>query len=416
MIVKLHSGLRKVAFIAICLAALTAYVNAVLRHYVAFRSATRLDVRSLERAIEFEPGNADARWRLGRYSLYLSQNSTAAVAILETAVALNPHLAQYWLDLASAYEVAGDAQRQREALEKALQAEPTTPEVTWNVANYYLVENDATRALPLLRTVIENDATRLNAALQLCWHATRDVHKILDEALPQNSTAYLAFLDLLIKRDEASQAAEVWSRLVSLKESFAVAGVFPYIDYLLQKRSIDSATQVWVASVHRNGELTSYIDDTNLVFNGDLEKEFLNGGFDWRYELRDAVQLSIDTRDFDKGNQSLRFDFRGPAIADTGFFQYVPVRPNTAYCFSAYTKAQDIESASGPRIMILDAYTGSQYVSTDDSLGTTGWRQQSAEFRTTQDSSLLMIKVARVPGDVLIKGTFWIDNITLIQR
>ena len=106
-----------------------------------------------------------------------------------------------------------------------------------------------------------------------------------------------------------------------------------------------------------------------MIVDGDLEKNFLNGGFDWRYELLDAVQLSVDTSEFHAGNQSLRITFKGPAVPDAGFFQYVPAHPNTEYRFSAYTKAQDIDSASGPRIAVVDAYSGGPYVTTDDSLG-----------------------------------------------
>jgi len=95
-----------------------------------------------------------------------------------------------------------------------------------------------------------------------------------------------------------------------------------------------------------------------LIVDGDLEKNFLNGGFDWRYELRDSVQLSVDTSEFHGGNQSLRITFKGPAVPDAGFFQYVPAHPNTEYRFSAYTKAQDIDSASGPRIAVVNAYSG----------------------------------------------------------
>src|SRR5437588_11446962 len=66
-----------------------------------------------------------------------------------------------------------------------------------------------------------------------------------------------------------------------------------------------------------------------------------------------SVQLSVDTSDFHGGNQSLRITFKGPAVPDAGFFQYVPAHPNTEYPFSAYTKAQDIDSASGPALQPL---------------------------------------------------------------
>src|ERR1700746_1888828 len=142
MHVNLNSGLRKLIFASVCLAVVAAYMAAIARHYVAFRLGTRTDMQSLERVAELEPGNAEPRWKLGRYLLYLAQKPTAAIVNLEAAVALNPHVAQYWLDLASGYKVAGDVQQQRQALQKALQAEPTAPDVAWQVANFSLLEND----------------------------------------------------------------------------------------------------------------------------------------------------------------------------------------------------------------------------------------------------------------------------------
>src|SRR4029077_20850990 len=88
---------------------------------------------------------------------------------------------------------------------------------------------------------------------------------------------------------------------------------------------------------------------------------------------------------------------------DTGISEYVAVDPNTVYRFSAYTKAQDITSASGPRITLQDAYSGESYVLTEDSLGTTGWRQQSADFKTGPQTNMLAVKIVRVPGNALIK-------------
>jgi Tfp pilus assembly protein PilF len=416
MNVNLNSGPRKLIFTAVCLIAVLAYVGAVVKHYRAVRLGTLTDPSSLERAVQLEPANAEPRWKLGRYSLYLVQNPAAAIANFESAIALNPHVAQYWLDLASGYQVAGDVQQQREALQKALQAEPTAPEVAWQVANFYLVQNDVTRALPLFRTVIANDPTKVSAALELCWQATENVDAILQQVLPVQSSAYFALLDLLIKRDEASRAAAVWTRFASRGQNFPVADAFPYFDYLLKKHATDSAVQMWQALANRNSELRGYIEPGNLIVDGGFDRNFLNGGFDWRYELRHAVQLSLDSSEFHGGNQSLRISFRGPAVPDAGFFQYVPVHPNTEYRFSAYTKAQDIDSASGPRIVIQDAYTGTPYVATDDSLGTTGWRQQLADFKTRAETSMLMVKVARIPGDPLIKGTFWIDDVSLVQR
>ena len=168
------------------------------------------------------------------------------------------------------YQVAGDVQQQRQALQKALQAEPTAPDVAWQVANFYLVENDPIRALPLFRTVIEKDPTKVEDAVQLCWQATNNIDAILDQAVPAESSAYFTLMDLLIKNDEASPAAAVWTRLASLKQTFPAADAFPYFDYLLKRHATDSSVQVWQALVKRSGELANYGEPGNLIVDGDL--------------------------------------------------------------------------------------------------------------------------------------------------
>jgi hypothetical protein len=109
----------------------------------------------------------------------------------------------------------------------------------------------------------------------------------------------------------------------------------------------------------------------------------------------------------------LRLKFTGPALSDTGIFQYVSVRPNTTYRFSAFVKSEDIVSASGPRLVIQDSYCNQALGSTDDLLGTTGWRQEVVDFVTGPEARLITVRVMRVPGNPLIKGTFWLDDVQL---
>jgi len=416
MQVKLNSKRRKLLFALLCLAAAGLYLTVVARHYAAARLSARLDATSLARAARLEAWNAEPRWELGRYSLFVAQDPTAAVSNLEAAVALNPHAARYWLDLAAAYQVAGNIPRQRFALDQGLQAEPTAPDVAWEAANFYLVQNDMARALSLFRVVMANDPEQLNAALSLCWRATRDVNRLLADAVPAKPAPYFALLNLLISQRQTKAAEVVWNGLASLGQQFPASNAFPFMDYLIERHKASAAVKAWQLLLARNHDMQGYVQPGNLIVDGSLEKEFLNGGFDWRYSDTGAVQFSIDNSEFHGGNQSLRMAFSGPGGSDPGIFQYVPVRPNTNYHFNAYTKAEDIESASGPRLAVLDAYSGKEYVLTDDSLGTTGWREQSADFQTGPESSLVIVKVTRVPGDPLIKGKFWIDDVSLVQR
>lgn len=412
---KLNSN-RRLLFVCACLAAVGLYIGAIARHYQASRLVSRLDPKSLTQGATLEPWNAEPRWELGRYSLFVAQNSADAVSNLQAAVELNPHVARYWLDLAAAYQVAGDAFRQRLALEQALQAEPTAPDVAWEAANFYLVQHDMKRALSLFRVVMANDPEQMGAALRLCWRATRDVNTMLAEAVPPEPAPYFAFLGLLTGQGQTLPAEAVWQRLAGVKQPFPAVHAFPFFDYLMEKHQTAAAVQVWQQLLKRSRNLQGYVQPGNLVVDGGMERDFLNGGLDWRYSITDSVELSVDSTEFHGGNQSVRMIFKGPGIGDPGLFEYVAVQPNTDYRFRAYTKAEDIESASGPRIAILDAYTGRSYVLTDDSLGTTGWREQSTGLRTGPETSLLLVKVTRVPADPLIKGKFWLDDVSLAPR
>ena len=103
----------------------------------------------------------------------------------------------------------------------------------------------------------------------------------------------------------------------------------------------------------------------------------------------------------------------GPAFSDSGFPQYVPVEPNVRYHLSSFVKSEDIVSASGPRIVVQDYYNSQVLASTEDLLSTSGWRELVADFAAGPETRLIAIKVMRVPGNPLIKGTFWLDDVKL---
>ena len=42
-----------------------------------------------------------------------------------------------------------------------------------------------------------------------------------------------------------------------------------------------------------------------------------------------------------------------------------------------------------------------------------GWRQQAVDFATGRETRLIAVRVMRVAGNPLIKGTFWLDDVQL---
>ena len=387
-----------------------------MRAFLAAHFASSLEASRLEKSIWLEPANADYYDLLGRNLSLSGPSLDPAIQNFQTAVRLNPYEARYWLDLAGAYQIAGQTQEQGESVEQAALADPTSPHVAWEAANFFVVQGDADRALHYFRVVLANDPEEVNSALLLCWRATGDVEKIVSQALPPIPDVYLSFLRLLITQQEATGAETVWNSLVGLKRPFSGRLALPYFRLLITKQQPAAAVAAWEQLSHIDPSIKTYLPNhQNLVVNGGFEQNMLNGGFDWWYTTYPQAALAIDTTEFRSGSRSLSVTFDGHSVPGAPILQYVPVKPNTTYEFSAEARSEDIDTASGPRFALVDAYTNQSYVLTDDTLGTTPWRPQHARFRTGPNTDLILLEIVRDPAQPLIRGKFWIDDVTLME-
>jgi len=415
--IELRSPLRKFSFAGVCLVLVGLYLYLALRAYLASHLAASPTLSNLDKATRLEPSNAEYRELLGRNLALLGANLDDAIASYRTAVHLNPYAARYWLDLAGAYQVAGRTSEQEQSVEHAVEADPTTPHVAWEAANFFLVQGDQERALRSFRVVLANDPEEVNSALQLCWRATRDANQILDQALPRRAELYLSFLGLLISEQEVAAAENVWNHLIALNQEFSTELAVPYFRFLIAKHEVAAAQSGWQQLAGVNRSLQPYLPSReNLVVNGGFEEKVLNGGFDWWYQSNSHAALAMDTSVFFNGTRSLSVTFDGYNPGDAGIVQFVPVKANTNYEFSAEYKTEDIDSASGPRFAIADAYTNTSYVLTDDALGTNPWRVQLARFQTGPNTNLVWLKIVRDPAGPLIRGKLWIDDLKLVEK
>ena len=393
------------------------YLQFALRAYLASHLAATPDLSNLNKATRLEPSNAEYRELLGRNLALSGASLDEAISDYRTAVHLDPYEARYWLDLAGAYQVAGRTSEQGESVEHAVEADPTTPHVAWEAANFFLVQGDQERALRNFRVVLANDPEAVDSALQLCWRATGDANQILDRALPRRPDLYFSFLSLLISKQEVAAAENVWNHLIALNQEFSTKLAFPYFRFLIAKQEVAAAQTAWQQLAGVNRSLQPYLPSrANLIVNGGFEENVLNGGFDWWYESNPHAALAIDTSEFYSGTRSLSVTFDGLNPGDAGILQFIVVKPHTDYEFSAESRTEDIESASGPRFAIVDAYTNASYVLTDDLLGTNPWRAQHARFQTGPNTNLVLLKIVRQPGVPLIRGKLWIDNLRLAEK
>ncbi len=412
MATSLSDRQRKQIFAGLALLAII-YLALAAKEFAASVLAARSELPKLQLATRLSPGNADYHHRLGRYLAFVANDPQSAIQSFQSAVKLNPHDAHYWFDLAAQYQVAGDLASQRASLERALQAEPTAPDVAWEAANFFLIDGEIDRALREFNVVIGNDNSLVDAALKSCWRIRPDANALLQNVVPARTDSLLAFLSLLISKQETAGAMQTWERLTGLHEKFEPGHLFEYIRYLISMHRPDAAMTAWEQAAGSLG-LTAYLPtDENLVVNGDFSLDILNGGFDWTYVNRIGVRPLLDSSDFREGHRSLSLTFEGPGISDAGVQQLIPVRGATTYDFSAYYKSGDFDGAGGPEIVLRDAYTGAPLYASDPLNDADFWKEAHSKITTPATTTLLTLAIERFPANSPIRGKLWLNDFRL---
>lgn len=389
------------------------YIALAGKEFAASYYASRPDLASLERAVRLSPGNADYRHRLGRYFAFVASDPQAASANFQTATTLNPHAARYWLDLASAQQVAGNEPARREALDRALQAEPTAPEVAWEAANFFLIAGDTSRAFQEFRVVIENNPPLAGLAMQSCWRASPDADAMLRDVIPARPDSLFAFLTFLMTRKEVEGAIKTWDHLLQLHQKFEQHELFDYVHFLVASHRADAAAAAWEQTAPLL-DLSSYLPtNENLIVNGDFSLDILNGGFDWTYVNQSGVHLLLDASDFRQGNRSLSISFEGPGVTTAGVQQLIAVHGQKTYDFTAYYKSASFQGAGGPVFVLRDAYSGEVLFRSEPLKDADFWKPVHAKLTTPADTNLLILSIERFPAGSPIRGKLWVDNLEL---
>jgi len=413
--IALQTATRKIIFLAACLVLTVVYIGLVANQFLADYFSRKLDLVSLEMAARLQPGNADYQYRLGHYFLQTQYEPQTAAQFFRSAAALNPHHASYWLELSRTYRRLNDIDRQQDALQRAIAADPSTPEVAWEAANFYWTLGETDKALQAFRVVLANDPYLPPAALDRCWRIKPDVDALLRDVVPRNADVYASFLDFLISRNEPAAAARVWTQMLQLQHPFETRHVFDYVRYLIDRHEVAQAHQAWRQAAGL-ADLSAYQPSPeNLVVNGDFSLPVLNGGFDWLYEKSSDVVLALDSTESHSGHRSLSIAFDSRGIEDVGIRQFVPVEPNTKYEFSAYFKSQGLQGAGGPRFLLEDRFTRANYFASEDLKDADFWKEVGGTFSTGADTRLLVLRIQRVPPGNAIRGKLWIGDVQLTQ-
>jgi hypothetical protein len=418
----LTSPSRRILFLSAALLVVFVLVGAGGRVYLAARAAASEAPEALARALRLEPGNA-AYWH--RYGLFYQfdfaqADIEKAIAHLERAAELNPHEANYWLDLAAAREAAGRIEPAREAFLRAQQAYPVSAEVGWKYGNFLLRQGELEAALAEIRRAVDTDLRLARLAAALCWRTTGDAERVLDEALPARREAYLAALSFFLSERQTEAALAAWTRLAALGQPVPLREGLPLIEVLMRGGRVDRARQVWIEALRIAGEDPERKAATTLVWDGGFERGLVYGGFGWRSVPVPGAEVELDSSVFRSPPRALRIRFDGRTnVAFQHVTQYVVVEPGRRYRFEAYLRTEGVSTDSGIRFWIADAEDPLRLDLVTPATGVVGtqpWSLEEAEFTASPQTRLVRIAVRRDPSrklDNKLRGTVWVDDVSL---
>ena len=375
---------------------------------------------AVQTAMRWDPANPEYYDALGTLMhLYADHpNPDEIVQLYQSATRLSTHDAHFWADLGAGYDWAGRSNDALDAFQHARGLFPNSPEINWRLANFYVRAGKTPEALRTLGMVLQEDRTAGRRVFTLATNATRDRNALL-KMLPPQPPVFFDYLDFLIEKGDIAGAEEVWARVLQLDLPFDIREAFPYVDALIQHAEVGQLSKVWSALMQRfPAQVQRPVQSSNLVTNGGFESDILNGGLDWRVLPIEGAVASRDSVGAFEGEHVLRITFDGSRNIDYGHvFQYVLVQAKTRYRFSGHMRVLGITTQSGIRFQVCDAHNlGNIFVSSENLVGTSGWSKQQAEFTTSADTRLVLVRVVR-PGsgklDSQIAGTVWIDDVRL---
>jgi tetratricopeptide (TPR) repeat protein len=388
--------------------------------YIAARWDASSNPALCLKAAKLEPGNAEY-WRhaglLRQWDLNPS-DMRDAMHYLQIASQVNSRSSGIWMDLADAYATAGDAERAKEAYDRAQTSFPMSSEVAWRYGNFLLYQENYSGAYPKIRKAISIDPSLTQSALTECWQSNPDVAPIVRDLLPDKREYYVSAVEFFLARKLADPALAVWNRQKEGGLAVDMEETVPLVEALISEDRIGEAQQVWRSGLQASKWVQDSEGGRSLVLNGGFEHDIANGGFDWREVPLSAVNFEFDSAFAHSGTRSLRIEFDGTDNVDFGhLFQYVPVASDVRYHFSAFVRTEGLTTDRGISFEIVDAHHSEQLqVATCELTGTNAWTMLQTDFVSGPETQAVKITLRRLPSwkfDNKFSGTIWVDDVTL---
>jgi thioredoxin-like negative regulator of GroEL len=419
--IKLNTRRRQLIFLLAILIPAGVFVAQVVRITVAATLGESPNPARVQQAITLDPANPELHFNLG--TLYLweaAPNPTAALSEMRTATELNGNSAKYWSGLAKAAYAADDRPTADRAYVRAAELAPSRPVYAWEAALNYVTTGRPTEALIYLRHFVKLQPQRATEAYELLFRQYGDPDMLWNDlaSTSRDIAVQLACLDYLSANGAVDFAVKHWVEITATRPDISLEKATPYMERLLKAPRYREAQTIWDYLESSGAISHARSDHTELIFNGGFEQEPTNVGFDWRHGSQPFIALNFEDRLTYSGARALRVDFTAPQNLEyEPLSQLVPVSPNQTYVLTAYARAEDLTSDSGPRLRVVDPRCYACLDATTEGLtGTSTWRRLQLQFTTSPTTEIVRVSLWRPRSRTFpmqISGRFWLDDVSL---
>lgn len=318
-----------------------------------------------------------------------------------------------WEDLGDAWARDGFTSAARYCYSRALILAPRIPFMLFRGAQFYFRVGENTTGLQLSARSIEANPNYHSRVFTTYRVYSVPLQEILQLGLP-DLVSYQSFLHLLISQNRIPDAAQTWSYI--LAHNYVDAPLAnDYTSFLLQNNQPQAAAQAW-------GEYAAKLEkgypECNRIFNGGFESKPTGSPFDWSIEQNPGVAIAIDSSTAHSGSHALRIDFDGTEkAASIGLRQTVFLKPGH-YKFQVYAKLDNIVTDQGIAFRIASQRAPNQFtMTTEPMLDSSDWKLIQQSFTVSPAAAGLaeidLVRAPALPFPSLIRGTLWLDSVSI---
>jgi hypothetical protein len=421
---KNDRGRQSNAFRSLCVAvfAFSVYLTALwflARPFIGWVALGKADEKGLLSAIKYDERNPTYHYFLGRlYRLDIDNpDLEKAIGHYRQSIRLSPLQPEVWVELSRAYQMSGETVKAKYALERAVMLNQNDPNLLWGAGMFWLLNDMTGNAVSALRKYILLAPERQLDVYDLCWKLGLDNTYITANLVPGRYAYQSSYLTYLMSTKRTVEAQDVWA---NIDKKGLEKGIFiSYVNFLISNGLYDEAEKVWKEITPKISGFEK-IDNTSPVWNPSFEYDILNGGFDWVIGEIEGASVFLDDTVRMTGNRSIAVTFDGTGNPDIAVAQQVVVvNPGTKYRLSGYIKTDSLSTTNGMFIEVAGYRCSGLDRRSEVITGTNFWKELTVDFEPPQECRAVTVKIRREMSyklDNKIKGTAWIDGITLKQQ